>query len=265
MIAKQCVILGGGLSIARDGIPLGLWNKIKDKFVIGLNFVYKLPFDFTFICYVDSVSFYEKYFNELKNLPLIIGNYNSNIEKTKHNNTILLKHTNKYNRDIKDGVYQPFLCGVWALTIAIYLLDIGEIFLLGYDFGALPPNSDSKNKIITLLNQQVEVEEVINIKENNRNLIIQNGKTYRIISHFYQKEINHRGIGRCSFYTKAKADELFNVYKNESLCKIYNVSPQSKINIFEKIDYNQFFNKLSKETYNQEELRQQIRKKLCIS
>ena len=51
---------------------------------------------------------------------------------------------------------------------------------------------------------------------------------------------------------------------NEQKIKIYNVSPLSKIPVFEKINYTTFFNMLDKNIYNQEELREIIKQKIII-
>ena len=113
-------------------------------------------------------------------------------------------------------------------SLAIYLLDIGEIFLLGYDCGNIETTLDDKGRKIT---------------------------------HFYQgSQINHRGIGKTSWYdTRGRVEKDFSVFQNETKIKIYNVSPKSKINNFEKISYEQFFSKLDINLYNQDELRKQIK------
>ena len=85
----------------------------------------------------------------------------------------------------------------------------------------------------------------------------------RHLTHFYQGDINHRGIGKINYYnTKGKADKDFGVYSFEKQCKIYNVSLDSKIEIFPKISYDKFFSMLDNETYNQDILRQKIKRKL---
>lgn len=61
---------------------------------------------------------------------------------------------------------------------------------------------------------------------------------------------------------QGRAGKDFGVYRDEKKIKIYNVSPKSHINIFDKISYEDFFKKLDKNTYNQDELRQHIKNKL---
>ena len=52
---KQLIICGGGYSI-KDGIQLGLWDKIQNKFTIGINFSFKW-FNSTAIVFIDNVCF----------------------------------------------------------------------------------------------------------------------------------------------------------------------------------------------------------------
>jgi hypothetical protein len=223
---NQLIIVGGGKSI-QDGISLGLWDKLRDKFTIGLNYAYKFS-EFTVISFVD-IQFYNQEYNNLAKLPLILGT-NYRTDKKNLPNTIYLTPTNKYSRDLSTGVYCPRLVGMLALTLGIYLLDVGEIFLLGYDMGSIIKDRDPKGREIT---------------------------------HFYQDNIQHGGIGKTYYYNRKNAEEVdFGVYKQEKQVKIYNVSPQSNLNLFDKIDYPTFFQKISPELFIQEELRAFIRAKL---
>lgn len=253
---KQLIIIGGGTS-KKEGLSKDLWSKLNGKLTFGLNYSYKC-FKSTVQMFVDEL-FYNEQHKELKTLSLIIGKFHKHIicykckgQKPmikscnhcnklgyipKFSNTIMLKDTINYNRNLKKGVYKSALVGLFALSIGIYLLNEGdEIYLLGYDFGNLNNNRDKKGRLFT---------------------------------HSYQGELEHRGIGKVSYYNSAgkikgkiRADEDFGVFADEKKIKIYNVSPNSKINIFEKIDYDTFFNKLDKETFNQEELREWIKEKI---
>jgi hypothetical protein len=222
---NQLIIIGGGSSI-KEGIEKDLWNKIKGHFILGTNFSYKF-LEATAQCYVDT-NFYDKNFEDLKTLPLVIGQGRK--IKQKAENTLTISCISKYDRNLKNGIYAANLVGLYSLSLAIYLLDIGEIYLLGYDYGTINNNLDEKN---------------------------------RRISHFYQGKIEHRGIGKCNWYdTIGRSDKDFGVYKEENKIKIYNVSPKSNINIFEKIDYDTFFKKLDNNVYDQESLRTFIKEKL---
>lgn len=222
---NQLIILGGGTSI-QEGISRGLWDKLKGHFVIGTNFSYKF-YEATCQTYVDS-TFYNKNYPDIKKLPLIIGQGKSLSKKA--DNTLSLKCTSIYNRDLSEGVYSACLVGIYSLSLGIYLLDEGEIFLLGYDFGSVNTVTDEKQRRIT---------------------------------HFYQGQIDHRGIGKTNWYdTKNRAEKDFGIFKNENKIKIYNVSPSSKIEVFKKIDYTTFFSLLNNNQYDQSELRTYIKEKL---
>ena len=83
------------------------------------------------------------------------------------------------------------------------------------------------------------------------------------MTHFYQGQVQHRGIGKTSWYdSKDRALKDFGVYANEHKVKIYNVSPNSKISTFEKIDYDTFFSKLDTNLYDQNALREWIKYEL---
>jgi len=221
----QLVIIGGGSSI-QEGVSKDLWNKLKDKFVIGINYSYNYFKDPTILCYCDK-KFYNDERKKIKNLPLVIGKEHGQLHPEP--NTIMLKTiASKYSRDLKNGVWKSSLTGIFALTLAIHLLDEGEIFLLGYDYSAIGKSKRSES-----------------------------------LTHFYQEEIQHRGTGRTNYYdSSGRADKDFLPYKNEKKIKIYNVSMNSRINTFKKISYDQFFKMLDKKTYNQEELRKFIKEKL---
>ncbi|GAH30598.1 unnamed protein product, partial [marine sediment metagenome] len=59
------------------------------------------------------------------------------------------------------------LTGIFALDVGIDLLEEGEIFLLGYDYSEYKNKKDTKKRKVT---------------------------------HFYQEQIEHRGIGHAEYY-----------------------------------------------------------------
>ena len=243
MIPNNLIIIGGGASV-REGIELGLWDKIQDKFTCGLNYSYKY-FDSTFTAFVDK-DFYAKQRPELQKLPLIIGKsggYNPSP------NTIDLPTATRYTRDLQGGTYCASLTGIFALSLGIFLVDVGTIYLLGYDFGEY----HTKN-----------IEDKPLTQENFDTVTYDNHK--RLITHFYQGEFNHRGIGKTSYYShKNRPRDKFSVYAKETKVKIYNVSENSRIpsKILEKISYKTFFEKLGGfGTCSHKSCRIDIRKKL---
>jgi hypothetical protein len=146
----------------------------------------------------------------------------------------MLPTINKYNRDIKKGIYKASLVGIFALTLSIYLLEEGEIFLLGYDFGGKNTDRDKRGRINT---------------------------------HFYQStekgSLQHRGFGKVNYYRGCKRGHHdFGCFRDLERIKIYNVGLESKLEEFDKIDYKEFYNKLNDEKINQDKIRENIRKKL---
>jgi len=222
-MSKQIILIGGGASI-REGLTLGLWDKLKDKFVLGTNYSFKY-FLSTATCCVDW-DFYDKQREELKNLPLVITRDRKK-NAVYSSNTIAIPTISTYKRNIvPDGLYGGMLTGVFSLSLAIYLLGIGEIYLLGYDWTNTYKAGEAAQ------------------------------------THFYQGEISHRGIGKINYYRSHTSSHVYNVFKNETECKIYNVSLNSNISEFPKISYPEFFDRLNKETYDQNILRSNIRTKL---
>ena len=246
----QCIIIGGGHSVT-EGLNKDLWNKISNKFTVGCNYSYRY-YNSTLLCFIDN-DFYEQEFINLSNLELIVGKCSL---KNTHPNTIAIPHTNEYNRGLTKGIYGA-LTGVYALSLAIYLLDVGEIFMLGMDFGA--KSNDIKCPI-----KLKEITYKGNILTAPRFIVSKSeGKLSRPLTHWYQDELEHRGVGQIGYYyIKDKVTNVFKAFEGETKCKIYNVGLDSRIEQFEKISYDSFFSKLDNEVYNQEELVREIRGKL---
>ena len=230
-MTNQLIIIGGGYSI-KDGIELGLWNKIKNKFTFGLNYSFHL-FNSTVQLYVDN-DFYEKERKKLKKCSLIVGKRHTHLKPEK--NTIMLYAKHEYNFDIHYGVYRSALCGMFALSVGVWLLNEiprAEIFLLGMDYGTINENKD---------------------------------KYGRALTHFYQGDIEHRGISKINYYnskSRKKGDVDYKVFNNKDIkVKIWNVSPNSNIPSFKKINYEAFFRMLHSEKLNQKQLIKQIKPKL---
>lgn len=247
MNKKQLIIIGGGSSII-EGIDKGLFGKLKNKFTFGLNYSHHFV-DTTTTLYVDDKFYYnEKLY--LNALPMVIGQKFPEIPSSLHH--ITLPIAIKYNRDCKGGVYKPTLVGLFALSLGIHILDIGEIFILGYDSGAKNKTFDQKGRALTHFYQYGN-----------------------LVSKYTDKPVtlDHRGISKINWYNGTRIDKVskkritraeheFKVYAQETRVKIYNVSLESKIPTFEKISYNQFFKMLDNQVYDQNELRKEIKQKL---
>ncbi len=243
---KQLIIVGGGPSIS-EGIKKSLWERLANRFTISMNFNYRY-LDSTILTFVDP-EFRNGYMREehkrhkwkgteqerldhikiLDSLPLIIGQNPEEVLK-RHSNTILFHSSAEYHgRDsIKDDmIFRPNLCGVFSLTLGICLLDVGEIFLLGYDAGGV--GFFGKDQPHT---------------------------------HFYQDTgFKHRGIGKINYYDDNHEERDYGVYKNDPKIKIYNVGLNSKIpdHIFQKVSYSEFFGLLDAQKYTQDVLRSSVR------
>jgi len=262
MIPHELIIIGGGASI-KEGISLGLHDKLQNRFTCGLNYVYKF-FNCTYHCFVDK-DFYnsKKQKDNISKLPLIIGKSGG---YTPMNNTIDLPTATRYFRDLKGGTYSPDLTGIFALSLGIYLINSGVIYLLGYDFGGFHIKNIEDERLT------IKTKDILKLDKHKRPL-----------THFYQEEFNHRGTGKVSYYNaKNRPRDKFMPFikdkENKRKIKIYNVSPNSRIpsNIIEKIGYKDFFERLEAERakgeqrhsetdsnhIEQDELRKEIRKKL---
>ena len=240
MLPKTLIILGGGASV-RDGIQKGLFEFLPNTFCIGLNYAYKFVHT-TATASIDE-TFHNSYFNEISELPLHIAKEHYSIQNK--GKTVFLKPSNIYDYSLVKGVYNQTLVGLFTLSLGVYLLEEGSrIFLLGYDNGQY--------------------------KDSEGNLCVQGNIP---LTHWYQGELYHRGIGRLNWYTAtsidyedtqkriSQAEREYRVYKDAPV-KIYNVSPNSNIPTFEKINYDNFLHMIQNETYYQADLRNILREEV---
>jgi len=84
----------------------------------------------------------------------------------------------------------------------------------------------------------------------------------KLTLHYYKKEIIHRGNNFFGYYENHNPDNDFKPYINKKDIKIFNVSPNSNIECFEKINYEKFLQHLTSEVINQGILRVYIKNKL---
>lgn len=210
---KSCIIIGGGHSV-KEGIEKDLWNKIKGKDIWSLNYAYKtMPYLPKRELWVD-VSFFKENTNDLQDL----AKKEVVLCAKKHNMYSFISEIKQYTttRNIKESKEKCYigssgLVGFFSLSIAISE-GYTEIYLLGYDWGT--PDINNKK------------------------------------THYYQSDIkvNSSGIGNVGIYLDKnnKPNEKikdFEIYLKEN-SKIYNVSLISHINYFEKLSWENFFNKL---------------------
>lgn len=246
MLPKQLVILGGGASVRPywDGVnkDKGLFELLPKVFACGLNYSYRFV-ESTVYCGIDE-KFFNENFKDIIKLPLFLGktNYSVTLDYGK-NKMYMFNPCRFYDRELLGGIYSSTLAGLFALSTFIKLMEEGsEIFLLGFDYGATKD-------------------------ENGHPCIDQHG---RPLTHWYQGKVEHRGIGKTAWYTATSenpkrkgetvpnAQKEFGVYAGETKVKIYNVNPQSKIEVFEKISYEQFFTKMLIPEHNQVDVRKDL-------
>lgn len=230
----EVIIVGGGNSI-KEGISLGLKEILKDKFVIVCNYAFK-HFPHTFMTFADRNFYVPMYakekkndnpdiYEELKKEKLIVGIQHNGLAEFMLPNTILVKHSSelKQIKNINQGLYvKSFLTGIFSMSLASFLLDYQGRIFL---------LGFDWNKV---------------------------GQT-----HYYNKEeINHRGQGFVNHYKVHNPSNIFSDFNKFHNLKIYNVSLNSNISNFEKIDYNTFFQLLSPYEYNQDDLYETIQTKI---
>lgn len=219
---KQVILLGAGSSV-KEGIRMNLFEKIKDKNVWSLNFAYlTLPFLPRRQLWIDA-SFFNNNIDSLQELSRkgvgMYAKYHTRQARISDIHQYQVTKERKYYQG-KEGISKNLLfigemglTGIFALSLAI-AEGYGVIFVLGFDFGGVIPGSNQ--------------------------------------THYYQNDIQviSAGVGRPEIYLNKQGmvrNEVkdFEVFaREETDVKIYNVSPQSNIPYFEKIDYETFFNKI---------------------
>lgn len=256
---KQLIIIGSGASIREEGwdspietIPI--WSLLKDKFTITLNWsnLWIVPTISLFIDY----KYYMQEKKHLDTLPLVIGREDSFYQdKNRYlkeydklsDNLYLLRPSSVIERDARgirthyngrDSFTKGFstnLSGVFGLNLAV-ALDATEIFLLGYD------GCDTNG--YTHFYQPEGIGKLV--YQGRETTGVGKNSLGKYNTSLYNTDIN--------YWFEPFAQELERI-------KIYNVSLNSKINIFPKISYQEFFKKLH-DNINQEEVRKEIIEKI---
>jgi hypothetical protein len=210
---RNIILCGGGASI-NDGIALGLFDKIKNEEVWSINFAFlTIPFLVSREIWVD-ISFFKNNMEAIQKLYSEgVSCYAKKHQFYRNIPEINLYDTTRNPKEINDKLYigRMGLSGFFALSLAVKE-EPDNIFLLGYDFKDL------------------------------------NGKT-----HYYQgvlTNIQSTGVGHPELYrngnqVKDEVRDWENFTSPNIKSKIYNVSPESAIQCFPKIRYEEFFNKLN--------------------
>lgn len=241
---KRAIILGAGASM-REGLwdkpisEMPLWSAIKNECTFGTNSIFEFftPTILTFLDYYLHFANKEK----LDKLSLIITRTYANKKKRPVGDNLIyvplsnqyygqnsfektVKKTKKGYKNVHAGIYSSQLTGIFTITLAI-ALGFTEIYLLGFDFG----KTDGR----THFYQQDDLRtQKIGVTYKD------SGKKRSGIG------TNRKGVFRTSCYN-SDPKTWFSVYEKElARIKIYNVSPESKIETFPKIDYATFYQHL---------------------
>ena len=250
MLPSRCIILASGASI-RSGLQYGLSNYLEREVVFSLN---------DNVCFVDSTvavfgdwTCYATRFEIFKNHPLVIGRYDTHFTNKiegarfcpKQDGLILLQGSGKYHgaEGLSKGLYSSVLTGAFTLNLAIRL-GFKKIFLLGYDCGATGKSTHWYD----------QVEGAGQFTDYEGKLITGVG-------------INDAGKFNTSFYSKedVEINNLWKPFEEEfSNVQIYNVSLDSRIQVFQKIGYQSMLTILQQNPIkvNQEEAQKEIRQLL---
>jgi len=224
-MSKQVIIVGGGYSV-NDGIQQGLWQRIKGKTIWSCNYAFMtMPYLPTRELWVDR-SFFKNNIdklNELANKNVeIVCKFNTSVSNLPKTQVYVGTRKNEeyFGKEgiIKNKIFvgQQGFVGTFALHVAI-CEGYNEIFLLGFDYG-IPLNSTTNQ-----------------------------------ITHYYQGNLKviSSGVGRPNVYidnNKIKsAVDTYSIFLQETDIKIWNVSPKSNIQCFDKITYEQMFNKINEQ------------------
>jgi hypothetical protein len=230
MIPKQIIIWGGGESI-NIGLSLGLKEKLKDKFVLGTNFSFN-HFIPTALCFADNPFYQGIFYN---NAPdLIDANHIAKLEKL------------------------PLLIGI-ERTLKQKDVFPNTILLKKSNFFVDDPLKDGFKFTLTGI-FALQLAGVLTDWDSEIYCLgfdwTKQGETH------YYKDIQHRGIGKTSWYKTNDPSYSFEYFTKKPNFKVYNVSLNSNIETFPKISYNQMFEMLDNEVYNQDLLRKEIKLKL---
>jgi NADPH-dependent 7-cyano-7-deazaguanine reductase QueF-like protein len=233
-IPKEIILVGNGFSVEAEQTKL--FETLKNKCWFGMNTRFEVNTKLnlsipTALTIVDG-SFWTDNHTILKNAPLILTVPRRQQKSNSYDNMMMFKSkAEKYDPTLQTGVYTTLNNCAFGISLANFLLKFtGKLWLLGMDWGTLQTNRDKKNRVITHANQEL---------------------------------LRHRGLGQTSFTTPQRAHLIFDKLKNNG-CEIINTGLGSKLpdNIFPKISYELFYNSLSNENFEQEELRTWIRQEL---
>lgn len=217
------IILGSGASVKYQSTWCELLPMLMDRAVFGLNnaSIYYKPtihLGTDWFWYKNNKAFAD----ELAKWSIVFGKqsnmfFHNKIELSKDIYWIKCKKE-LTNNPFQSGFVGYVLSGSFAIHIA-HALGFRTVFLLGFDGNATNGETHWYND----LTKEYDNPEVIKEKMCGIGLK-EDGK--------YKTDI---------YNDQTKLNENFAVLSQLADIKIYNVNPQSAINIFEKIDYSKFY------------------------
>ena len=273
-MAKSIIICGSGNSVPFNeeqfketgvGLPQELRTVLSNNYTIGLNSWYKFGLDATLICFCDG-KFYLGHYDNLIPLPLIIGKNQPALVDKVLPNTILLPLSEYYwgmesweaqykkcrhcgYKTLREdkrktcpkcrsylfyvGFYSGHLVGLFAITLAI-ALGFTDIYLLGYDACEINGKTHFYQNFVEVNKTNYGIG-----KEKVKGILVYRTGTYNDVG-----IINKR---------------WFAPYQNLEGINIYNVSPESVITVFPKLDYTTFYEKIGQGSVKQDEARKEIK------
>ena len=246
---NRAIIIGSGASV-KDGLLLGLNDYLANEVTFGINEAVKFV-DCTAYTWGDWTCYRDR-FDLYKEKELVIGKHDMHVGRTiegatpcpKQDDLVLLKGSGVFfgQAGLEKGLYFR-LTGTFTLHLAIEL-GFKFIFLLGFD-----------NREINGFTHFYEgIEGAGQFRDYEGQPTCGVGK-------------NERGEYRTSAYNHDQngIDQIWHPFETAfGRTMIYNVSPQSRITTFKKIDYLTMFELLKKypANVNQDVTRHIIRKKL---
>ncbi len=250
MLPNRCIIFASGASI-KEGINLQLLDYLDKEVVFSLNDNITTSFFNPTITMFGDWTCYRDRYDLFVEHPLVIGRYDMHIGRTiegatpcpKHDSIILLKGSGKYHgaEGLSKGLYSSVLTGAFTLNLALRL-GFKQIFLLGFDCCEINGSTHWYDEI-----------------SEAGHFLDYEGKSYTGVGK------NSLGEYNTSFYNNddCQINLLWEPFSTED-AMIYNVSLESRINVFKKIGYHSFI-KILKEhplSINQEEVQKEIRQLL---
>ena len=226
---KRVFILATGPSLNKTNL-----NLIKNEYTIGVNGICKISkkINLDFFIYVsnfmhlENINLYNHVYAKHSFIPKKLMN-DFNFKNTKYSflnvfyprNRGILNHQNpfkpyKFSKDISKKIYAGGTVVYLALQLA-YHFGFGEVILLGVDHN---------------YNYKVSNKDKNLYKVDNDN------------SHFFKGYINKNQDVHVDMHTMEKGYDMANKVFNSNGRKIYNATPNSKLNIFEKRTLESFFN-----------------------